>query len=188
MLKLLKVMTSLKMCLTLQPLSKYRRYANLETWIELFLPTTIANPCAFPYHTKSQWGRSLAATKSVRMHGWRCQVTCSPCRSPRDLMVVVCRWARYLLQSINFPLTNQFSTHKIACTNMKSIKVNPGKKTAGKLGWVVSSNMQSMPLTSGPAHSCALLRQVPNGGYQFSTHKIATRTQRCRHFAGKNSR
>jgi hypothetical protein len=46
--KLLKGMTSLKMRLALQPLSKYRRYASLETRIELFLPTTIANPCAFP--------------------------------------------------------------------------------------------------------------------------------------------
>ena len=46
--KLLKGMTSLKMRLALQPLSKYRRYASLDPRIELFLPTTIANPCAFP--------------------------------------------------------------------------------------------------------------------------------------------
>jgi hypothetical protein len=54
----------------------------------------------------------------------------------------------------------------------------PAKKTAGTLGWVVARNTQPMPLTSWPAGSFPSLRQVPNGEYQFSTHKIATPPQR----------
>jgi hypothetical protein len=52
------------------------------------------------------------------------------------------------------------------------------KKIAGTLGRRVTRNSQPMPLTSWPATSCASLRQVPNGEYQFSTHKIATYAQR----------
>ena len=52
------------------------------------------------------------------------------------------------------------------------------KKIAGKLGWVVTRNTHPMPLTSWRAASCASLRQVPSGQYQFSTHKIATHAQR----------
>ena len=52
------------------------------------------------------------------------------------------------------------------------------KKIAGTLGGVVTRNTQPMPLTLWLAASCASLRQVPDGEYQYSTHKIATRPQR----------
>jgi len=52
------------------------------------------------------------------------------------------------------------------------------KQIAGTLGRKMTRNTQPMPLTSWPAASCASLRQAPNGQYQFSTHKIATRPQR----------
>jgi hypothetical protein len=45
----------------------------------------------------------------------------------------------------------------------------PGQQTAHTLGWVVVRNTQPTPLTSWRAASCARLRQVRNGEYQFSS-------------------
>ncbi len=81
------------------------------------------------------------------------------------------RCARYLMESINFPLTK---SRRVRKDGGKS-----GGKTAGKLGRVVVRNTQPMPLTLRPSGIFPSLRQVPNGEYQFSTHKIATRPQRC---------
>jgi hypothetical protein len=60
---------------------------------------------------------------------------------------------------------------------MRKDEGKPGQKTADKLGWVVVCNTQPMPLTSWRAASCVSLRQVPNGEYQVSTHKIATQAR-----------
>jgi len=60
----------------------------------------------------------------------------------------------------------QFSTKS---RRMREDEGRPGKKTADKLGRILVRNTQPMPLTSWRAASCASLRQVPDGEYQFST-------------------
>ena len=77
---------------------------------------------------------------------------------------------RCLTDSFNDPLTKS--------RRIRKDEGKPGQKTAGTLGWVGTRNTQPMPLTSWRAASCASLRQVPTGEYQFSTHKIETRPQK----------
>jgi hypothetical protein len=84
--------------------------------------------------------------------------------------VVVCRCVRYLLQSINFPLTNSPRVHKD--------EDDSREKTIDEIGRVVVRNTQTILITSGPAGGCASLRQTPTVEYQFSTHKFAMRPQR----------
>ena len=91
--------------------------------------------------------------QQTRSVGWF-QVTLSPCRSPRGLLLVLRRCARHQMERINFPLTKSRRVRKDEGISRKKI--------AGKLGRVVVRNMEPMPLTSRPAGSRASLGSLPH--------------------------
>ena len=143
----------------------------------LFL-SPVAVPCKTqraPFYVRAAFSASsLIANTPLKVTCMRgawpqsSQVDTVTDRITTHTLAFIFRCARYLTDSINFPLT------KPQC-----MRKGEGKpKTADKLGWVVVRNTQPMPLTSWCAASCASLRQVPHGEYQFYTHKIATRPKR----------
>ena len=91
--------------------------------------------------------------QQTRSVGWF-QVTLSPCRSPRGLLLVLRRCARHLMERINFPLTKSRRVRKDEGISRKKI--------AGALGRVVVRNTQPMPLTSRPAGSRASRGSLPH--------------------------
>ena len=115
------------------------------------------------------------------------------CNSPQECPLILRRSA-CLSVSLKAPLRarhassshcTKVSSH-IKSRRLRKDEGKPAKKIAGELGRVVVRNTQPMLLTSWPAGGCASLRQTPNGEYQFSTHKIATHTQKCEDFLEKS--
>jgi hypothetical protein len=89
--------------------------------------------------------------------GWW-YVTLSPCRSPRGALLVVCRCARYLTESIKFPRTK----------SQRKLGRMVARSTQPMLGRMGVRNTQAMPLTSRPAASRAPLRSLPAPPFTLS--------------------
>jgi hypothetical protein len=127
-------------------------------------------------------GGALWPTKGRRRRAVRLPTGCN---SPQECSLIF-RRSVCLGVSLKAPLRARHasSSHRTKVSSqIKSRRVHKDagisrKKTADKLGRVVASNMQPMPLTSWPAGGCASLCQVPAAEYQFSTHKFAMRSQR----------